>query len=75
MLFNGKVLHEFPILPFAPGDEVELRMPGGAGFGNVSERSREAVERDVSAGYVTAEAAAETYGVELEPRAVGGGVR
>jgi N-methylhydantoinase B len=28
----------FPILPFAPGDEIELRMPGGAGFGDPRER-------------------------------------
>jgi N-methylhydantoinase B len=65
--FNGSVLTEFPILAFAPGDEIELRMPGGAGFGDVAERPRSAIKRDVAAGYVSRAAAAEVYGVTIEP--------
>jgi N-methylhydantoinase B len=40
-------------------------IPGGGGFGPVSERSREAVERDVRLGYVSRQAALSAYGVEI----------
>ena len=63
--FNGKVLEEFPILAFGPGDEIEMRMPGGAGFGDVKERERELVVRDVALGYVTPEGAYRDYGIEI----------
>jgi N-methylhydantoinase B len=62
VLFNGQVIERFPILAFAPGDEIELRMPGGAGFGDPSEREREHIERDLAAGFVSVEAAARDYG-------------
>ena len=51
--FNGELIERFPILPFAPGDEIEMRMPGGAGFGDVRLREKELVLRDIELGYVT----------------------
>lgn len=62
--FNGEVIERFPILPFAPGDEIELRMPGGAGFGDVAERERHLVARDVEAGFVSPEVARSEYGFD-----------
>ena len=64
--FNGEVLERFPILAFAPGDEIEMRMPGGAGFGDVSLRERELVLRDLELGYVTPEGAQQDYGVTVD---------
>ncbi|MDE0710337.1 MAG: hydantoinase B/oxoprolinase family protein, partial [bacterium] len=69
--FNGEVLERFPILAFAPGDEIEMRMPGGAGFGDVSLRERELVLRDVELGYVTPEGAEQDYGVTVDSREEG----
>ncbi|MGP8249200.1 MAG: hydantoinase B/oxoprolinase family protein, partial [Candidatus Dormibacteria bacterium] len=40
-------------------------IPGGGGYGPVSERSRQAVERDVKLGYVSPRAALADYGVEI----------
>jgi N-methylhydantoinase B len=40
-------------------------IPGGGGYGPVSERSRQAVERDVKMGYVSPRAALADYGVEI----------
>ena len=64
--FNGELLERFPILAFAPGDEIEMRMPGGAGFGDVRLRERELVLRDVELGYVTPEGAEQDYGVVVD---------
>jgi N-methylhydantoinase B/oxoprolinase/acetone carboxylase alpha subunit len=46
-----------PELHFMPGDFVALRTPGGAGHGEASERTREAIEADLRNGYVSAAAA------------------
>jgi N-methylhydantoinase B len=48
------------------GDELRYRAPGGAGFGDPRARPRERVLEDVREGYVSAEAAAAAYGVEVE---------
>jgi len=70
--FNGEVIERFPILPFAPGDEVELRMPGGAGFGDAAERERPRIEHDVEAGFVTPGAARRAYGFDPTTSGKGG---
>ena len=49
-----------------PGDVLHHRMPGGGGFGDPSERDRESVLRDVLDEKVSASAARELYGVEVE---------
>ncbi len=64
--FNGEVITRFPILAFQPGDEIELRMPGGAGFGRVSERDRQLIQRDLDLGYITREGARRDYGFDGE---------
>ncbi|MFF0717700.1 hydantoinase B/oxoprolinase family protein [Micromonospora sp. NPDC003816] len=45
------------------GDRVSLLTAGGGGHGDPSLRDPEAVRRDVAEGYVSADAARETYGV------------
>ncbi len=66
VLLNGEQLHRFPPLELRPGDVLVLRVPGGGGFGRPGERPRERVRRDVALGFVTARAAYEQYGVEIE---------
>ena len=62
--FNDKVITEFPILQFKPGDEIMMIMPGGAGFGPVEERERERVLSDLRLGYITPEGARRDYGLD-----------
>jgi N-methylhydantoinase B len=59
---NGEEITRFPALPFNPGDELRLLMPGGGGFGDVAEREPELIERDLALGYITPEAAQRDYG-------------
>ncbi|MBI3965781.1 MAG: hydantoinase B/oxoprolinase family protein, partial [Chloroflexi bacterium] len=50
-----------------PADvEVDLRLPGGGGYGNPFEREPLAVLEDVVMGYVSLESAARDYGVAIE---------
>ena len=44
------------------GQAVRLETPGGGGYGDPSERSAEAVAKDVALGYLTPERATELYG-------------
>jgi N-methylhydantoinase B len=64
--FNGEVITRFPPLEFKPGDEIEMRMPGGAGFGPVAERDRALVRHDLAMGYITPQAALAEYELALE---------
>ena len=50
----------------APGDSVEVRTPGGGGFGPAGERPAALVARDVARGYYTARQASELFGVDVE---------
>jgi N-methylhydantoinase B len=52
--------------PIAAGETVRIMTGGGGGYGPPSERSREAILRDVAEGYVSAEAARRDYGVEIQ---------
>jgi N-methylhydantoinase B len=45
-----------------PGDRLEVRYPGGGGFGDPRERDQDRVRQDVEFGYVSADAARELYG-------------
>ncbi|MDP6172668.1 MAG: hydantoinase B/oxoprolinase family protein [Rhodospirillales bacterium] len=49
-----------------PGAEVIVRTGGGGGWGNPLERDPKMVERDVSEGFVTPEAARQEYGVVMK---------
>lgn len=44
------------------GQAVRLETPGGGGYGDAANRAPDAVVRDVALGYLSAEAATETYG-------------
>jgi 5-oxoprolinase (ATP-hydrolysing)/N-methylhydantoinase A len=48
------------------GEEVEVLLAGGAGFGDPRTRPYDAIDRDLAEGYVTAEGAARDYGVVVE---------
>ena len=50
-----------------PGDTVEVRTPGGGGYGPAAARPPERVARDVRRGYYTGEQARERFLVRLSP--------
>ena len=50
-----------------PGDTVEVRTPGGGGYGPAAARPPERVARDVGRGYYTGEQARERFLVRLSP--------
>lgn len=47
----------------AHGRKVMMAFPGGAGYGDPADRSVEAVKRDLLRGYISAETAANDYGL------------
>ncbi|MEL7184392.1 MAG: hydantoinase B/oxoprolinase family protein [Pseudomonadota bacterium] len=52
---------------FVPhGARVKMAFPGGAGYGDPSERSPDLVRRDLALGYISAEVAAQVYGMSAE---------
>ncbi len=53
-------------VPLAPGDRVRVLTPGGGGWGEPHERSREAVQRDVRRGYFSEDEARRDYGWKSE---------
>jgi N-methylhydantoinase B len=63
---NGERVTRFPPFRFRPGDELELKLPGGGGFGPPAERIEANVAADVRAGYVTARAARRDYDLQIE---------
>ena len=50
-----------------PGDTVEVRTPGGGGYGPIVERSPDRVASDVRRGYYTVEEAWERFHVRITP--------
>jgi N-methylhydantoinase B len=46
------------------GMRVRLETPGGGGYGPVNERDPAAVQADLDAEYISADAARNAYGVE-----------
>ncbi len=63
---NGEKITRFPPIQFNPGDIVELRLPGGGGFGDPSLREPERVREDIERGYITPGYAQRWYGVSEE---------
>ena len=49
-----------------PGDRLEVRTPGGGGYGDPMQREPAAVARDVARGYYTVDQAARLFGVALD---------
>ena len=69
---NGQWKEDFPnakvlIAPIKPGESFRLRSGGGGGYGPAWERDLAAVQNDVKQGYVSVAAAAELYGVVVDP--------
>jgi N-methylhydantoinase B len=60
---NAKVL----VAALRSGDAFRIRSGGGGGYGTPLERSVEEVQEDVKQGYVSLAAAAELYGVVIDP--------
>jgi N-methylhydantoinase B len=60
---NAKVL----VAALKAGDAFRIRSGGGGGYGSPLERPPELVQEDVRQGYVSVAAAAELYGVVIEP--------
>ena len=48
------------------GDVVSYRLAGAGGYGDPAERDPDAVREDVADGYVSKQAAVESYGVDVE---------
>lgn len=61
-LVNGKPGDPYGLTRLAPGDSVVMDAAGGAGYGDPRERDREALERDLREGKVSAASAARDYG-------------
>jgi len=57
---------KFSGIRLEPGDRVRIAMPGGGGYGNPADRDPDLVRRDLENGFVSAEAAARTYGHRAE---------
>ncbi|MFL5039746.1 MAG: hydantoinase B/oxoprolinase family protein [Xanthobacteraceae bacterium] len=60
---NAKVL----VAQLKPGDAFRIASGGGGGYGAPFERPVEDVREDVRQGYVTSKAAAERFGVVIDP--------
>jgi N-methylhydantoinase B len=60
---NAKVL----VAHIKAGDAFRLSSGGGGGYGSPHQRPVEDVANDVRQGYVSVEAAAELYGVVIDP--------
>ncbi|MGH8431296.1 MAG: hydantoinase B/oxoprolinase family protein [Solimonas sp.] len=67
---NGESMSVGP-LALGLGDVVEVRLPGGGGYGPPRARSVEAVVEDVVKGYVSIAAALRDYGVTIDASGVG----
>jgi N-methylhydantoinase B len=61
---NAKVL----VAALKAGDAFRIRSGGGGGYGAPFERAAELVREDVRQGYVSIAAAAEHYGVVIDPK-------
>jgi N-methylhydantoinase B len=52
-------------IPLMAGDRVEVKTPGGGGYGDPFQRDPDLVRRDVMRGYYSSESAAALFGVAL----------
>lgn len=50
----------------AHGRRVLMAFPGGAGYGDAKDRSADLVKRDLARGYITAQMAAQDYGMSAD---------
>ena len=66
-LVNGKPGNPYGLSQLKPGDVVTIDAAGGGGYGDPLVRDVARVEEDVREGYVSLEAAEESYGVIIDP--------
>lgn len=52
--------------PLVPGDFVQVRTPGGGGYGPPAERQSSAIAHDLARGYVSVEAVREAYPLQAK---------
>lgn len=64
-VFGTRSPSKFSNIVLRRGDQVKLVAPGGGGWGDPLDRDQQRVVADVSEGFVTPEAAARHYGLEL----------
>ncbi len=67
LLEDGTELHPKSHYRLEADREIVMHTPGGGGYGSPQERPIASVAADVEAGYVGAEAAANEYGVVVDP--------
>ena len=48
------------------GDVLSIQLSGGGGFGDPAHRDPQAVQDDVADGFISAQAAREDYGMEID---------
>ncbi|WP_210490882.1 hydantoinase B/oxoprolinase family protein [Microvirga antarctica] len=65
ILVNGKPTPPEPTT-LQSGDVLELRLPGGGGFGQPSARAGERLKADLESGYVSSEASRQLYQLQVE---------
>jgi N-methylhydantoinase B len=54
----------------AHGRRVVMAFPGGAGYGDASERDLSAIKRDLARGYISEQSAADDYGLSAADIAI-----
>ncbi len=65
--YNPPLLTKDEGIDFVAGDSIEVRTPGGGGFGSPRKRLRELVDMDLARGYLSAAAARAAYGSPSSP--------
>ena len=63
---NAELLSSKEMREIKRGDVVSYRLAGAGGYGDPKDRDPQTVRDDVADGYVSARAAAETYGVDAD---------
>ena len=66
-LVNGKPGNPYGLSQLKPGDVVTMDAAGGGGYGDPLEREVDRVEEDVRDGYVSVDAAVNSYSVIIDP--------
>jgi N-methylhydantoinase B len=57
-----EIVYKSKAYPLEAGDSIIVETGGGGGYGALSERSRDLINRDLRRGYVSSDAAARDYG-------------
>jgi N-methylhydantoinase B len=63
---RAEIVNKSKGLALGAGDTIEVEIAGGGGYGPPAERPAELVRRDVMRGYVSAEAARDEYGADVQ---------